>query len=101
MASAVILRVNLALLGVLGGYRRAPCLRETKEMSDVQREIAHEVIVGDGQTFQDLQDIQALPKAHFFGAFHGGTGAVLKSYSIWIFSWSRTSAGIQDCLRPL
>src|SRR5262249_36246104 len=36
MASAVILRVNLALLRVLGRHRRAPCLRETKEMSDVE-----------------------------------------------------------------
>jgi hypothetical protein len=60
----------LPLVRILSGVSSVDVFLESKQMRTMQKQIPHEVIVGDRQPTQKFRDINPLPEGHFLASFH-------------------------------
>ena len=70
MAPAKSIGIMLPLVGILSGVSSVDVLLKPKQMRTMQKQIPHEMIVGDRQPTQKFRDINPLPEGHFLASFH-------------------------------
>jgi hypothetical protein len=70
MASAVMVRINLALVGIRYRRRRTLRLRKSHRVRKMKRQVAKEMVVRNRKTLQDFRKIDAFPKGKLFTSFH-------------------------------